>query len=113
MSSGVLAHAHEPGLRQRLKSYWDQFAAEVATLRPQATKSEFVGRVVSTRNHFAHRTDKDRQVLEGGDLWDHTETMKAISHMALLNEIGGNVAGLGKAMLDKRFAKYVLPTNLA
>jgi hypothetical protein len=23
---GVLAHAHEPGLRQRLKSYWDQFA---------------------------------------------------------------------------------------
>ena len=32
----------------------------------------------------------------------------AISHMALLNEIGGNVKGLGMAMLRKRFAEYVL-----
>jgi hypothetical protein len=108
---GVLAHAHEPGLRQRLKSYWDQFAAEIASLRPDARRNEFVGRVAATRNHFAHRTDKDAQVLERGDLWDHTETVKAIAHMALVGEIGGDVAGLGKAMLNRRFAEYVLRTG--
>ena len=39
----------------------------------------------------------------------HTETVKAISHMAILRAIGGDVDGAGKAMLDKRFTKYVIP----
>lgn len=32
---GMLAHAHEPGLRQRLRAYWDAFAPELAVLRPE------------------------------------------------------------------------------
>lgn len=105
---GVLAHAHEPGLRQRLKSYWDQFASEIAILRPTLDKRTFVGRVVATRNHYAHRTDRDAQVLEGIELWDHTETVKAISHMALAAEIGATVAGIGSTMLDRRFAEFAM-----
>jgi hypothetical protein len=105
---GVLAHAHEPGLRKRLRTYWDQFAPEIAVLRPAMEKRTFVGRVVATRNHFAHRTDRDEQVLQGTDLWDHTETVKAISHMALAAEIGASVTGMGTTMLDRRFAEYVI-----
>lgn len=106
--SGILAHAHEPSLTHRLKSYWDQFSTEINALRPTIQKNLFIDRVVATRNHFAHRTDVNSKVLKGRELWDYTETIKAISHMALLNEIGGNVTGLGKAMLEKRFAEYVL-----
>lgn len=105
---GVLAHAHEPGLRQRLRGYWDQFAVELAVMRPELARNVFIGRAVATRNHFAHRTDRDAQVLTGTDLWDWTETIKAISHMALVNEIGGRVAGAGQAMLDRRFAQYAM-----
>ena len=107
---GVLAHAHEPGLRQRLKHYWDAFAVELAVLRPSESKKTFVGRVAATRNHYAHRTDKDDQVLEGGDLWDHTEAIKAISHMALLQEIGAKLGSIGQAMLNRRFAEFTIRT---
>ena len=62
---GMLAHAHEPGLRPRLRSYWNDFAAELAILRPEVKRNKFVERVVATRNHLAHRTDRDAQVLEG------------------------------------------------
>jgi hypothetical protein len=106
--NGVLAHAHEPGLRQRLRHYWDQFEAELAALRPDERRRTFIARVAATRNHYAHRTDRDDQVLGNTDLWDATETVKAISHMALLNEVGGDTAGIGQKMLDRRFAEYVL-----
>jgi hypothetical protein len=105
---GVLAHAHEPGLRQRLRQYWDQFEAEITTLRPTERRKRFIGRVAATRNYYAHRTDRDSQVLGGTDLWDATETLKAISHMALLSEVGGDTAGIGQTMLDRRFAAYAL-----
>lgn len=106
--NGVLAHAHEPGLRQRLRHYWNQFEAEITTLRPAEKRKAFIGRVAATRNHYAHRTNRDDQVLDGIDLWDATETVKAISHMALLSEVGGDTAGIGQTMLDRRFAEYVL-----
>lgn len=106
--SGVLAHAHEPGLRQRLRYYWDQFEPEILTLRPAENRKAFVGRLAATRNHYAHRTDRDEQVLGGADLWDATETIKSISHMALLREIGADTVGIGKTMLDRRFAEYTL-----
>ena len=107
--SGVLAHAHEPGLRQRLRHYWDQFETEINTLRPAESRRTFIGRVAATRNHYAHRTDRDDQVLDGTDLWDATETVKAISQMALLREVGAATAGIGQAMLDRRFTEYFLP----
>ena len=106
--AGVLSHAHEPGLRQRLRHYWDQFQTEIATLRPGETRKHFIARVAATRNHYAHRTDRDDQVLGGVDLWDATETVKAMSHMALLKEIGADTAGMGKSMLDRRFAEYAI-----
>lgn len=106
--NGVLAHAHEPGLRQRLRHYWERFTSELATLRPEEGRSAFIGRVAATRNHYAHRTDRDHQVLEGPDLWDATETVKAISHMALLSHVEGNTKGIGQTMLDRRFVQYVI-----
>jgi|GEM_PF-5679491 len=106
--NGVLAHAHEPGLRQRLRYYWDQFEPEITTLRPAGKRKTFIGRVAATRNHYAHRTDRDEQVLGGTDLWDATETVKTISHMALLSEVGADTAGIGQSMLDRRFAEYAL-----
>lgn len=105
---GVLAHAHEPGLRQRLRHYWDLMSAEIAVLRPTISRKSFIGRVAATRNHYAHRTDRDDQVLQGIDLWDATETVKAISHMALLQEVGADTKSMGQVMLDRRFAEYVL-----
>ena len=104
--AGVLAHAHEPGLRQRLRDYWNTMTAEIAALRPTQTRSRFVGRVVATRNHYAHRTDREDQVLEGAELWDATELVKAISHMALLTEISVDITGMGQAMLDRRFTEF-------
>jgi hypothetical protein len=106
--AGVLAHAHEPGLRQRLRHYWDQFEAEIAALRPGEIRKSFIGRVAATRNHYAHRTDRDEQVFGGLDLWDATETVKAISHMALLREVGADTAGMGRRMLDRRFAEFAI-----
>ena len=106
--AGVLAHAHEPGLRQRLRHYWDQFEPEIAVLRPDLTHKSFIGRVAATRNHYAHRTDRDDQVLSGADLWDATETVKAMSHMALLREVGADTSDMGRSMLDRRFAEYAI-----
>lgn len=106
--AGVLAHAHEPGLRQRLRHYWDKFEAEIASLRPAEARKSFIGRVAATRNHYAHRTDRDEQVLGGVDLWDATETVKAMSHMALLSEVGADTGGIGSSMLARRFAEYVI-----
>ena len=106
--SGVLAHAHEPGLRQRLRHYCNQFEPEITTLRPTETRRGFISRVAATRNHYAHRTDRDDQVLGGLDLWDATETIKSLSHMALLREIGADTVGIGRTMLDRRFAEYAL-----
>lgn len=110
---GMLAHSHEPSLSHRLKCYWDQFSSEIEALRPSTKKQRFVERVVATRNHLAHRTDENSKVLKDGDLWDHTETIKAISHMALLSEIGCDVTGLGEVMLLKRFTQYVLVPDVA
>lgn len=103
---GVLAHAHEPGLRQWLGKYWDLFATEIAILRPAAGRRAFIGRIAATRNHYAHRTDRDGQVLSGIDLWDATEAVKAISHMALLREFDLNTNGIASIMLDSRFVDF-------
>jgi hypothetical protein len=50
---GVLAHAHEPGLRQRLKYYWELFASEIEVLRPElkqkAAIAQLLRRGISTR----------------------------------------------------------------
>lgn len=37
---GILAYAHEPGLRQRLKYYWDLFSEEIAALSPIFSKKK-------------------------------------------------------------------------
>ena len=106
--AGVLAHAHEPGLRQRLRQYWDLFSTELAALRPDEMRSTFIGRVVATRNYYAHRTDRNDQVLRGSDLWDATEVVKALSHLALLREIGVDITGVGAMMLQQRFAEFAI-----
>lgn len=106
--ANMLAHIHEPGLRQRLKHYWEQFKPEIATLRPNECRKSFINRVVSTRNYYAHRTDRDDQVFDAGDLWDATETIKSMSHMAILTEVGADIKGVGKSMLDRQFVSYSL-----
>lgn len=103
---GVLAHAHEPGLRQRLKYYWELFAAEIKVLRPDLKQKAAISQLAATRNFYAHRTDKTSQILEGADLWDATELMKAISHMAILREIEAQTTGIGQSMLDNGFAQF-------
>jgi hypothetical protein len=105
---GVLAHAHEPGLRQRLKHYWDLFAPELAVLRPGLTRKDAVGRLAATRNFYAHRTDPTPQVMDGPDLWDGAELAKAISHLVLLREIEVDVSGLGQTMITAGFAEFTV-----
>src|SRR5262249_14371593 len=58
---GVLTHAHEPGLRQRLKYYWELFEAEIKILRPALKQKAAISQLVATRNFYAHRTDKTSQ----------------------------------------------------
>ena len=103
---GVMAHAHEPGLRQRLKHYFALFEQELKILRPNFHQKTYISRSVATRNHFAHRTDHNDHVFEGIDLWDATETMKALSQLALLSKIGAEIEGIGQKMLDTRFVNY-------
>lgn len=47
-------------------------------------------------------------MLGGVDLWDATETVKAMSHIALLSEIGADIRGMGRRMLDRRFVEYAI-----
>lgn len=75
-------------------------------LMPKVEKKIFINRVVETRNYFAHRMDMSKYVLQGADLWNHTEIIKAIGHMALINAIGGSVVGIGKTMRDNQFVQY-------
>ena len=106
-----MAHAHEPGLRQRLKYYWELFSDEIKILRPDLKKKEAISQLAATRNFYAHRTDKTSQILEGADLWDATELVKAISHMAILREVEAQTIGIGQSMLDNGFAQFtVRPT---
>jgi hypothetical protein len=105
---GVLAHAHEPGLRQRLKYYWELFKSEIEVLRPALKQKAVISQLATTRNFYAHRTDKTSQILESADLWDATELVKAISHMALLHEIDAQTSGIGRAMLDNGFAQFAM-----
>ncbi len=106
--SGMLAHAHEPGLRQRLRAYWDAFAPELAVLRPDLRRNTFVDRLVVTRNFHAHGLDLSSDVLEREDLWDGTEFIKAMSHLVLLQAIGADVSGVGQRMLDERFVRFAI-----
>lgn len=106
---GTLAHAHEPGLRQRLKYYWDLFSEEITALSPIFSKDKTIQKLVVTRNYYAHRLDKTTQVLTGKDLWNATELVKAISHMAILTEIGVDIKGIGKTMKEKSFVNFIEP----
>ena len=106
---GILAYAHEPGLRQRLKHYWDLFSEEIAALSPIFSKKRTIQKLVATRNYYVHRLDKTAQVLTGKDLWNATELVKAISHMAILTEIGVDIKGIGKTMKEKLFVKFREP----
>lgn len=65
--------------------------------------------MVATRNYYAHRLDKITQVLTGKDLRNATELVKAISHMAILTEIGVNINGIGKTMKEKSFVNFIEP----
>ena len=106
---GILAYAHEPGLRQRLKYYWDLFSDEITALSPIFSKDKTIQKLVATRNYYAHRLDKITQVLTGKDLRNATELVKAISHMAILTEIGVNINGIGKTMKEKSFVNFIEP----
>lgn len=108
---GILAHAHEPGLRQRLKHYWDLFAAELAVLRPNLTRKAAIAGLAATRNFYAHRTDLTDQVLQGSALWNATELVKAISHLVLLRAIDAEIAGVGQAMITNSFVQFAYPEN--
>lgn len=105
---GMLSHAHEPGLRQRLRAYWDSLAPELAVLRPDLRRNPFVDRLVVTRNFYAHGLDLSSEVLEREDLWDGTEFLKAVSHLVLLQAIGADVSGVGQRMLDERFVRFAI-----
>lgn len=74
---GTLAHAHEPGLRQRLKYYWDLFSEEITALSPIFSKDKTIQKLVVTRNYYAHRLDKTAQVLTGKDLWNANRTCQS------------------------------------
>lgn len=103
---GMLAHAHEPGLRQRLRAYWDRLEPELAVLRPRLVRNQYVNRLVATRNFYAHGLDLTSDVLEDADLWDGTELLKAMCHLVLLQAIGADITGVGQRMLDERFVRF-------
>jgi hypothetical protein len=105
---GMLAHAHEPGLRQRLRAYWDALVPELAVLRPDLKRNAFVDRLVTTRNFYAHGLDMSPEVLKHADLWDGVEFLKAVSHLVLLQAIGADVSGVGQRMLDERFVQFAI-----
>ncbi len=105
---GMLAHAHEPGLRQRLQTYWDALATELSVLRPDYRKKAFVSRLVATRNYYAHGLDLSPDVLQAADLWDAIEFVKAMSHLVLLQAVGAEVSGMGQRMLDESFCRFAI-----
>jgi hypothetical protein len=104
--NGILAHAHEPGLRKRLRHYFNVFEEELAIVLPELNTKKFIQRSVVTRNYYAHRIDRTNQILEGIDLWNFTELIKVISHLAILREVGGPFDGLGQTMRRNRFVEF-------
>ena len=81
-------------------------AIEISSFQPQLRLSSFIARVVATRTHHVHRTDITDQVLRGIDLWDTTETVKAMSHMAFLRQVGSETGDMGNVMLHQKFIEY-------
>lgn len=104
----MLSRAHEPSLALRLEQLWPRMAAELEALQPGVNPNIFIRRVAATRNHYAHRTALNDNVMQGADLWNGTQIVKAISHMALLLEIGANVVGMGQEMRDRRFVEFAV-----
>ena len=100
---GMLAHINEPGLRTRLKSYWDIFSEELNDTFPAIKKNDIINKLVETRNYYAHRPDKSENVLTGYELLRAVNIVKMISHLAILKEIGVDTKGIGKIMRKERF----------
>lgn len=97
---GMLSMSSDPGLRKRLKDYVKQFQSELVGLSDSKKRARFIQATVSTRNHFVHRLEPDKHVLSGSDLWNATETLKAITHLAIMAEVGIPTAGVGQRMLS-------------
>ena len=100
---GMLAHINEPGLRTRLKSYWDIFSEELNDTFPAIKKNDIINKLVETRNYYAHRPDKSENILTGYELLRAVNIVKMISHLAILKEIGVDTKGIGKIMKKERF----------
>ena len=100
---GMLAHINEPGLRTRLKSYWDLFSEELTDAFPAIKKNDIINKLVETRNYYAHRPDKSENILTGYELLRAVNIVKMISHLAILKEIGVDTKGIGKIMKKERF----------
>ena len=100
---GMLAHINEPGLRTRLKSYWDIFCEELNDTFPAIKKNDIINKLVETRNYYAHRPDKSENILTGYELLRAVNIVKMISHLAILKEIGVDTKGIGKIMKKERF----------
>lgn len=100
---GMLAHINEPGLRTRLKSYWDLFSEELTDAFPAIKKNDIINKLVETRNYYAHRPDKSENILTGYELLRAVNIVKMISHLAILKEIGVDTKGFGNIMKKERF----------
>lgn len=105
----MLSRAHEPSLAFRLDQLWPRMATELEVVRPGLNPNVFIGQVAATRNHYAHRTEVNTSVMQRADLWNGTEIVKAITHMALLLEIGANIGGMGQEMRNRKFVEFAVP----
>ena len=99
----MLAHINEPGLRTRLKSYWDLFSEELTDAFPAIKKNDIINKLVETRNYFAHRFEETENITTGYELLRAVNIVKMISHLAILKEIGVDTKGIGNIMKKERF----------
>lgn len=82
-----LNYSNEPKLRQRLKELYDELPAELKDILPK--RSEFIYRIVTTRNYRTHyNTALKSGAAEGDRLIELCDQLQFVLEVCILHELG-------------------------
>lgn len=97
----------EPSLAVRLHSLCEEFLSEILVCFPElenpTARNKLVSRIVATRNYLFHRMLPSEKVLDGADLHNAAEFLKALAYLSLLKQLGLPAVGIGEAMNRTKF----------
>lgn len=101
--NGKLKYTHEYSLRKRLDDILDRFqpAFPEGIFDSGEKRKQFINRIVDTRNYLTHYDKKGENVITSGTgLYDLEQGLKFLMEIALLKEIGFELAEI-KNLISK------------